>query len=355
MPENKIEVLVVEDSPVVKMLLTHLLDSDPQLHVCGTANNGEEAVEFLTKQKPGIIVMDIHMPKMDGFEATRRIMETQPVPIIICSATVDPKEVATTFQALEAGALAFVEKPIGPGHPGFEEMAKNLIETVKLMSEVKVVKRWARARRVEPAAPTVELKRSPAEVKVVAIGASTGGPPVLETILAGLPNDFPVPVLIVQHIAAGFLAGLAEWLTRTTRLPVHIASHGEPLRPARVYLAPDGVHMGMDANGRIVLSKADSEGGLCPSVAHLFHSVANVCGPNAVGILLTGMGRDGAEELKQMKDRGALTLAQDEQSSVVHGMPGEAIRLGGATHVLAPPALAATLAAWVKKPATSRL
>ena len=334
---NKINVLVVEDSPVAQMLLVHILNSDSRLNALGTANNGEEALAFLNRNKPDVIVMDIHMPGMNGFETTRRIMETQPVPIVICSASLNPAEVSQTFQALEAGAVAIVAKPVGLGHQEYENMAGKLVETVKLMSEVRVVKRWPRKGRADaPAAipAASEPQTSPTGIKVVAIGTSTGGPPVLQTILAGLPRDFPIPVLIVQHIAAGFLPGLVDWLNQTSGLPIHIAAHGERLLPGCAYLAPDGYHLGLGASSQIALSKQEPENGLRPAVSYLFGSVAAVCGANAVGVLLTGMGRDGADELKLLKELGAVTIAQDAESSVVHGMPGEAIKLGGATHVL---------------------
>lgn len=337
MSEPSIKVLVVEDSPVAQLLLVHILNSDPRLSVLGTANNGEEALAFLKRNKPDVIVMDIHMPGMDGFETTRRIMETQPVPIVICSASLNPAEVSRTFRTLEAGALAIVAKPVGLGHQEYEDMAGKLVETVQLMSEVKVVKRWPRSRRTDGLAAVsspAAAQASDASIKVVAIGTSTGGPPVLQTILAGLPRDFPIPVLIVQHIAAGFLPGLVDWLNQTTGFPIHIAAHGEPLLPGCAYLAPDGYHLGLGANGQIALSRQEPENGLRPAVSYLFRSVAAVCGANAVGVLLTGMGRDGADELKLLKELGAVTIAQDRESSIVHGMPGEAIALGGATHVL---------------------
>jgi two-component system, chemotaxis family, protein-glutamate methylesterase/glutaminase len=349
---KKINALVVEDSQAAQLLLVHILNSDPRLSVLGTANNGEEALAFLERNKPDVIVMDIHMPGMDGFETTRRIMETRPVPIVVCSAGLDPAEVAITFRALEAGALAIVAKPVGLGHQEYENMAGKLVETVKLMSEVRVVRRWPRTGRADPRAvipAAAELQTSPAGIKVVAIGTSSGGPPVLQTILAGLPRDFPIPVLIVQHIAAGFLPGLVEWLSQSTGFPIHIATHGEPVLPGRAYLAPDGYHMGLGANGQIALSKQEPENGLRPSVAHLFRSVASVCGGSAVGVLLTGMGKDGAEELKHLKDLGAFTIAQDAESSVVHGMPGEAIKLGAAGYVLAPDKIPAVLAGLAAK------
>jgi two-component system chemotaxis response regulator CheB len=351
-----INVLIVEDSAVVREFLTYILDSDPDIHVVGTAHNGEEALEAVKRKKPDVITMDINMPKMNGFEATRRIMETHPMPIVIVSGSWDTKEVATTFRAVEAGALAVVPRPMGLGHPDYEATAKELVQTVKLMSEVKVVRRWARHRRegVIPAVPPpveveVELKRAPTEIKLVAVGASTGGPIVIQTILSGLPKDFPVPVLIVQHIASGFVEGFVEWLAQSSGFPVHLAADGEHLLPGHAYVAPDGFHMGVVNGERIALSKDGPENGLRPSASYLFRSVAMVYGQHAVGVLLTGMGKDGAEELRLMKEQGAVTLAQDQESSVVHGMPGEAIRLDAATYVLPPEKMAPALTNLVNK------
>ena len=216
------------------------------------------------------------------------------------------------------------------------------------MSEVKVVRRTARSRPAPlPAASPRALQRAAAQIKLIGVGASTGGPPVLQTILAGLPKDFPTPVLVVQHIAHGFLAGMAEWLNQTTGLQIHLASYGTTPLPGHVYLAPDDLHMGIGAGGGIVLTREEPENHLRPAVSFLFRSLAAAYGPNALGVLLTGMGRDGAEELKAMKDKGAITIAQDEESSVVHGMPGVAIALGGATHVLPADKIADALVALV--------
>lgn len=340
-----IKVLVVEDSPVVREFLVHILGSDPDIQVIGTANDGEEALEAVRRTQPNVITMDIHMPKMNGLEATRRIMETHPTPIVIVSGSQDPREVATTFQAMEAGALAVLSRPAGIGHPDHEASARELVQTVKLMSEVKVVRRWPRGRR-EAAVPRpgeTGLKRALAKVRVVAIGASTGGPPVLHTILAALPKDFPAPVLIVQHMAAGFIRGFADWLSQSSCLPVHLATHGEYILPGHIYLAPDECQMKVERGGRIVLTRDPPENGLRPSVSYLFRAVADVYGGDAVAGLLTGMGRDGAEELKLLREKGAITFAQDKESSVVHGMPGEAIRLDAATLVLPPERITAAL------------
>ncbi len=336
MSDGRIRVLLAEDSAVVRMFLVHLLESDPKIRVVGAVSDGQEAIDFVNQNKPDVVLMDIHMPGLDGFEATRRIMETQAVPIVICSANNNVTDIAITFRAMEAGAIACIEKPFGSEHSNFEAMAAHLLETVKLMSEVKVVRRTARAGHARPAplAAAVPWKRAPVPIKLVGIGASTGGPPVLQTILSGLPKDFPAPVLVVQHIAHGFLAGMAEWLNQTTSLQIHIASYGTSPLPGHVYLAPDDFHMGIGAGGNIILTREAPENHLRPAVAFLFRSLAETYGPKALGVLLTGMGKDGAEELKVMKAKGSLTIAQDRESSVVHGMPGVAIALGAATHVL---------------------
>lgn len=334
-----IKVLVVEDSPVVQELLVHILNSDPELEVIGTAANGKEALEFLTGKKPDVITMDIHMPVMDGFEATSSIMANNPVPIVIVSASWEPAEVEKTFQAIEAGALTCIEKPLGLGHPDYEKASKNLIETVKVMAGVKLVRRWPKPKHTQTA-PQKALVKLPEAVKVVAIGASTGGPPALQELFSGLPDGFDIPILVVQHISPGFLPGLVDWLSQSTKLTVRIASDNESLFPGTVYFAPDGKQMGVGLNDRLILSDEKTENSLCPSVAYLFSSVSKNYGPNAIGVLMTGMGKDGAEGLKLMRDRGAITFAQDKETSVVHGMPGEAIKLGAAIYVLPPNGIA---------------
>jgi two-component system chemotaxis response regulator CheB len=347
-----IKVLVVEDSPVARELLVYILDSDPEIKVIGTVNNGIQALEALKEKTPDVITMDIHMPEMDGFEATRVIMETAPTPIVIVTASENPREVGTSFRAIEAGALAVVPRPQGLSHPEFKTNATELLQTVKLMSEVKVVRRWHKTRSglSTPRQPEFDVNGRQRDIKVVAIGASTGGPIALQTILSELPKDFLAPTLIVQHMAPGFTSGFVEWLNQTTRLSVHLATPGEVMLDGHVYVAPDGFQMGVKVAGRIALSHDASEHGLCPSVSYLFRALAEVYGAQCIGVLLTGMGKDGAAELRSMKMRGAVTFAQDGESSVVHGMPGEAIKLDAATYVLPPEKIAAALQTLVKKP-----
>ncbi len=346
-----INVLIVEDSAVIREFLIHVLSSDPAIQVVGAASNGLEALEAVRQKRPDVITMDIHMPQMNGFDATRRIMETVPTPIIIVSGSSSQEEVSTPFQALEAGALAVVHRPTGPNHPEYAATAKELIQTIKTMAEVKVVRRWPRPLKevAVPLMPKPETEKELPHVRIVAIGSSTGGPVVLETILSLLPKNFPVPILIVQHMAAGFLQGFVEWLTQSTGIPVHIAAHGEQMQPGQVYAAPDGYHMGIQNGARIQLSKDEPENGLRPSVSYLFRSVASTFGQNAIGVLLTGMGRDGAEELKMLRQLGSVTIAQDEQSSVVYGMPGEAVQIGAAVYVMPPEEIAAAMTSLTRK------
>lgn len=340
-----IRVLVVEDSSVARDFLVGILDNTPDIRVVGTAADGEEALQAVRRLRPDIITMDIHMPKLDGLEATRQIMETEPTPIIIVSASSDPREVATSFRAMEAGALAVLPRPAGPGHPNHETEVRELLRLIRAMSEVKVLRRWPRSRPTSVLRPPPQtgLGQPPSRPRVVAIGASTGGPPVLQSILAALPREYPLPILIVQHMTAGFIQGFCEWLAMGSALTVRVACDWELLRPGHVYLAPDDAHMKVGWGNRIVLSQEEPENGLRPAVSCLFRSVAEVYGGASVAGLLTGMGRDGAQELRLLRDKGALTFAQDRESSVVHGMPGEAIRLDAATLILPPDKIAALL------------
>lgn len=345
-----IKVLVVDDSAVSRELIKNILEGDPGIKVAGMASNGEEAIALAAGLRPDVITMDINMPGLNGLETTRKIMEQDPVPIVIVTASYDPGDVEKSFLAIEAGALAILEKPFGAGHSGYRSSSGNLLQTVKLMSEVKVVKRWPKQRYAQ------ETNKKPAlvnpdrgarkEIRLVAIGASTGGPPVIQTILKGLRPGFAPPVVIVQHIAAGFLEGFIDWLGQTTGHNIHKARNGEPLQDGHVYLAPDNFHLGV-SRGKIELSLAEPENGTRPSVSYLFRSALKAYGPDMAAVLLTGMGRDGAQEMKALNEAGAATIVQDKESSVVFGMPGEALRLGAAEYVLAPEKIPAIIEALV--------
>ncbi len=343
-----IRVLIVDDSWVARAHLAHMLASDPEIQVIGSVSGGEEALAFVERQKPDVITMDINMSGMDGFTATRRIMETSPVPIIIVSAVLDPADQANSFKVIDAGAVACLSKPPGIGDPNYESAKVELIATVKQMSEVKVIRRWPK-RQPAPAAEVPVLPLIKTQIKLVALGASTGGPPAVRTFLAHLSVNFPLPIVLVQHIAKGFTQGFVEWLNSSSPLPVSLAIHHETLVNGRVYVAPADLQMGVTAAGHIELIDAPLEHHLRPSASYLFRSVAEAYGQAAVGILLTGMGADGAVELKQIKDAGGTTFAQDKASSIVFGMPGEAIRLGAVDHVCPPETMATTLTEMIRR------
>jgi two-component system chemotaxis response regulator CheB len=294
--------------------------------------------------------MDIGMPGMNGYEVTRKIMESAPTPIVMVSAAGSTDELGISFKAIESGALAVVPKPNENDPSTVTERARELLLMIKLMAEVKVVRRWARSHAKSPRidgpqpAPREAHRHGAAgRVEAVVIGASTGGPMALRTILSILPLDFAASVLVVQHISPGFGLSFAEWLAAACRLPVRIAADGEAVLPSRVYLAPDGAHFGLEAGPRVRLGYGEPECGLRPSVAYLFRAAARVYGDKAVGVLLSGMGMDGAAELKALKDGGAVTFAQDEASCIIFGMPGEAVRLGGASFTMKPEDIAAAI------------
>jgi len=333
-----IKVLIVEDSRVVSEHLNYILSQDPQIRVIGNVSNGKAAIEFVKRQKPDVITMDIVMPIMDGLEATRIIMSTNPIPILIVTASKNSNEVLTSMEALAAGAIAIMEKPSGLGHPQEQERIDKLITMVKLMSEVKVVRRRVRI-EAKPSSNTIRIKNENVlpEVNgfgIVAIGVSSGGPPVLQKIFSTITEKFPLPIIVVQHIAEGFLSGLVSWLAGTTKIPIRIAVDNELLIRGNIYFAPDNHQLEVTRNGKVKLIGCERRNGICPSVAHLFSSVAAEYGKSAIGIILTGMGSDGATELKLLRDTGALTIAQDKESSLIYGMPNVAAQLDAAKFIL---------------------
>lgn len=348
MTEDHIRVLVVDDSAVATLVLVRILQTDPGIKVVGTVPDGRAAVEFVRMHRPDLVLMDFHMPRMDGSEATKSIMQTHPVPVVICSCVSDPREMLTTFRVLESGAVACVAKPVGTGTTDDGRKIANLLQTVKLMSEVKVVRHWpVRATGLAPVLPvnSILAEAGRHRFKAVGIGASTGGPAVIKGIVSSLPESYPIPVLVVQHITPGFAGGLAEWLGKESRLRVQLAADGQPARPGNVYVAPDSRHLGLTGGGLLSVNERPPENGLRPSVSHLFRSLADGCGSDSIGVLLTGMGKDGAAELRRMRELGAVTLVQDKETCVVNGMPGEAISLGAAMYVLSPEGIAAALVA----------
>jgi two-component system chemotaxis response regulator CheB len=336
-PERKIRVLVAEDSRTQREMLLYMLEVAGGFEIVGVAADGIEAVEKTERLRPDIVLMDCQMPRADGFEATRNIMNRCPTPIVMCSNTLSQDEVYHTFDAIKSGALAFVVKP--PVDPESEAPGNDLIRTLRLMAEVKVVGRRAHPLSVrKPEAPEAAVKGR--RIGLICLAGSTGAPGVIADILTGLGDKPAAPILVVQHMAAGFVAGFAKWLSNTAGFPVQVATAGTTAKPGEVYLAPDDRHMGINGRGQIVLDDGPLEEGFRPSADFLFRSAAVNRGAATLAVLLTGMGRDGAAGLAELKHAGALTIAQDEASCVVFGMPREAILRGAATYVLAPASIA---------------
>ena len=329
-------VLIVDDSPTLRHLIRAILTTDPDLNVIGEAQNGEEAVKMVARLHPDVVTMDIHMPQMDGYQAIRRIMSETPVPIVVLTSTESDIRLGATYKGVESGALMVLGKP--HGLRGDDPEADELINVVKAMADVKVIRRkWKVKARPEQTGKEHSMGFTSLlpRYRIVAVGTSTGGPPALRTVLGELPATFPVPVVLVQHISKGFTEGLARWLNETIAMRVKLAEAGEPLLAGTAYIAPDGVHLQVTGRGKVALLQESPMDGHRPSVTALFNSVAKQYGRGAVGVLMTGMGRDGANGLYAMKQEGAYTIAQDEASSIVFGMPKEAINMGAASEVLA--------------------
>jgi len=341
MNDKKIKVLIVEDTLVAQKLLKGLVLSDNRFELLGIVENGKQAVEFVKRAEPDVISMDILMPVMDGVEACRIIMQNNPFPIVIVSSFYQSSEIEMAIKVLEAGAVAIIPRPYGPGHSKFLQTSRQYLNTLKIMSEIKVVRR-----KFEKNINTQHTQKTAEQLndynsknnsfKALAIGASAGGPEGIRTILSGLDSNFPLPVFVVQHIDNHFAEGFTTWLNTYSKIPVVNARDGEKILAGHVYLPPGDHHLKVSHNQTLSVTKDLPNKGLRPSVDTLFKSIAEVYGKNVIAVLLSGMGRDGAVGLKSLYDLGAFTIAQDEASCLVFGMPGEAVKQGAVCKLLSP-------------------
>ncbi len=334
-----IRVLIADDSGTIALILRSILEREPDIEVIGHARNGEEALRLTIELKPDLVTMDIRMPVMDGLEATRRIMAEQPTPIVVVSGNVNNEEAKVSFRALDEGALAVLEKPNGMcEQQEYLDINWELVDTVRAMADLRVLRRINRKpHRTSGPLPPVQPGAARRQLELLAIGCSTGGPQALEVILPGLPADFPVPVVIVQHISAGYMSGMIEWLQQSVQLELKLARDGEELRPGVVYFAPDECHMEVRRCGeQLVATLVEGEpvNRFCPSSTPLLESVATACPGSALGILLTGMGVDGAAGLLRMRQAGCHTIVQDRETAVVYGMPETALGLDAVDRIV---------------------
>lgn len=327
---QSIRVLIADDSPTARLAMRALLGDATDLVVIGEAENGIQAVEQTAKLHPDVVIMDVHMPVLDGIEATRRIMQNTPTPIVVVSA-VTQRDVDLSLSATQAGALIALPKPDSPSSARYPEQRAEIVAMVRAMAQVKVVRRWASERRI-----TTRPHRhaSSRRVDLIAIAASTGGPAALRTIVRDLPANLEVPIVVVQHIARDFTAGFAHWLGDGVPLVSTLAGSNAPLLPGRIHVAPDDVHVGVSADRSAVFSHAAPIQGFRPSATFLFHSIAQSLGGAAIGVVLTGMGTDGADGLVALRQAGGYVIGQDEATSVVFGMAQEAWSRGAVDELL---------------------
>ena len=344
-----IRVLLVEDSRLYLAILKRILNSSPQIEVVGEARTGLEALPLIPKFNPDVICTDLHMPQMDGLEFTSEVMALYPRPILVISASVQEDDTHHVFQLLEAGALDIFPKPRAGLGMDDELLQQALIDKITILSGVKVFKKKrkppSQVKNLETEQRSNFSLNSYFKPKVVVIGASTGGPQALQELFSQLPSNFPLPVICIQHICLGFLQGFIDWLASSCRLPIQIAQPGDIPKPGIIYFPPEHQHLEVDAKGRFICSNAPPLDGHRPSVTVTFESVAKFYSKATVGILLTGMGRDGADGMQAIAQAGGLTIAQDEATSIIFGMPKEAIDLGAAKQVLPIHAIAPTLLA----------
>ncbi|MCC7445760.1 MAG: chemotaxis-specific protein-glutamate methyltransferase CheB [Anaerolineae bacterium] len=338
MMSGKLNVLVVDDSPTVRRMLVRAVNAAEDMQVIGEAANGQDAISMTKRLHPGIIMMDLVMPVLDGLAATRAIMQQHPTPIVVVSASLEQFEADIAFEAVSAGALMVLQKPVGPQDPDHQPQMAELLNTLRAMSAVHVIHHHTRANgskspAVEAAAPVKSVNGIVAP-RIVGIASSTGGPAALCDILKPLPANFPLPIVIVQHIAPDFVSSLAGWLASVTPLRITIAEENDQPVPGCIYLAPGGVHLRMNASGRFAFSPSPETSLHIPSCDVFLESVARTYGAEAIGVILTGMGADGANGMLELYRAGAYTIAQDEASCVVFGMPREAIERGAARQVL---------------------
>ena len=329
MTARPIRVLLVEDSlPILKQMLS----ASPEVELVGATRNGKEAMELIPQVRPEVICTEFEMPVMDGLGLTKEVMAKKPCAILVIDKS-PPKEVShKIFQLLEAGAIDVFPKP---NESEYQAYLQELITKIRILSGVMVF----RKRQVSPPVGSLPKNGQSADCRqsefdILVIGASTGGPQALQHILSRLPADFPIPVICVQHICKGFLNALVNWLASNCPMHVKIAQSGETPKPGTVYFPPENTHLELDADGRFLASIAPLSNGHRPSIDVSFKAASRRFGRAAIAVLLTGMGQDGAEGMQSIAQAGGLTIAQDERSCVVFGMPQRAIELQAASHIL---------------------
>lgn len=338
------KVVLVEDSPIALEILQRLLNSSPEVAVVGTARDGEEGLEVITKTQPDVICTDLMMENMDGLELTKRVMAQDPRPILVISNFVQNTDIDTIFRLLQAGAADIFPKPTTGSPTDYEKIRAALIAKIKVLSSMKVAAKPQQEKQplTPPESPTTSGSSLKAETpvtnvtlsfRVICIGASTRGLQAIQKILGKLPADFPLPIICTLHVGEGVLSKLVDWLSLECKLRIKVAEIGESPEPGTVYFAPEKNHLELDSRGKFIYSRAVPGEKHCPSITVMFKSIARFYGKTTAGVLLTGLGHDGVQGLQAISQVGGLTIAQDD-NGVAFGMVKEALALGAAQHLL---------------------
>jgi two-component system, chemotaxis family, protein-glutamate methylesterase/glutaminase len=341
---SKKKVVLVEDSPVALEILQRLLNSTSEVAVVGTARDGVEGLEIITKTQPDVICTDLLMENMDGLELTKHIMAQDPRPILVISNFVQNTDTDTIFRLLQAGVADVFPKPNTGSPTDYEKIKAALIAKIKVLSSMKVATKTQQKQSLTSPAVEATTSRSSlktetsvpnmvSSVQVITIGASTRGLQAIHKILCKLPSNFPLPIICTLHIGEGILSGLVNWLSSECSLKVKVAEIGEVPSTGTVYFAPEKINLELDSQGKFMYSRGVPGDKYCPSITVMFKSIANFYGKTSVGVLLTGLGNDGAEGLQAIAQLGGITVAQDE-SGAAFGMVKEAIALGAAQYLL---------------------
>ncbi|MBI3805764.1 MAG: chemotaxis-specific protein-glutamate methyltransferase CheB [Nitrospirae bacterium] len=333
----EVNLLIVDDSPLFRQLVNVVVQRFKNLSVIGLAENGEKAMKSVVENKPDVILLDLEMPHIDGFTFLRWLMVYYPTPVLVISARSDGYSV---FRALELGACDFYEKPSGNASLLDDPMELiTKIETISSISRESLSKKYAKMAKIQSKDELSKplSKKKEGVSRILAIGASTGGPPALVEIISNLPKTFPMPVVVSQHMPAGFTKSFSERLNKLSHLPVSEVDGGEPLEPGRVYIAPGGHHLIFEKRGSRIytcLKKKGDGDRYAPSVDLMMSSASDIFGRGVLGLLLTGMGDDGKVGLSKVKEKGGMTIAESEETAVVFGMPREAIEAGVVDRIL---------------------
>lgn len=333
--KNKIRVLIADDSAFMRRIISDLIDSDPELTVIDTARNGEDALKLIDRLNPDVITLDLEMPKLNGLETLKKIMSTSPKPVVMIS-HLTQEGAKTTLECLDAGAMDFIPKPSGSISLDFAKVAEDLTEKIKMAYnnfKPKKVRRSSRIKRKKRRIPKTSFSTCCKEM-VVALGTSSGGPRALKEVIPLLPENFPAGMIIVQHMPPGFTKSLADRLNMESKIRVKEAEEGDKIEPGLALLAPGDYHLEIKDGGIVTLNKKPTLWGVRPCVDYMMETLAPLYQDRVIGVIMTGMGRDGANGMADIKKYGGQTIVQDEESCLVYGMPRAVVERDLADHIL---------------------